>query len=390
MKKSRSVLLRFGWITLLFFGLFSSTGVFTQIQSAQNRLPPSDRVASPVDNPSNPSIVELGRLLFWDPILSGNKDVACATCHHPDFGYAENLDISIGVNGVGLGSARHFNEENSIPFVQRNSQSVLNTAFNGIDEEGSYDPQTAPMFWDLRAKGLEEQALMPILTYEEMRGDNYAEDEILDEVVARLNGILEYQTLFAVAFSEQQAINSENLGKALAAFQRTLVATNSPYDRYIAGDLNAMTRRQIEGMRAFENVGCVECHSGPMFSDFQMHVLGVPDNNKLPESDQGLNQTYAFRTPSLRNLDYTAPYMHSGVFSSLRDVLRFYDGGGRRGQRNPAVGRNDRDVLFRRLDDVDDHDREIMEFLTALNDDDFDKVIPAQVPSGLAVGGLIE
>ena len=156
MKKSRSVLLRFGWITLLFFGLFSSTGVFTQIQSAQNRLPPSDRVASPVDNPSNPSIVELGRLLFWDPILSGNKDVACATCHHPDFGYAENLDISIGVNGVGLGSARHFNEENSIPFVQRNSQSVLNTAFNGIDEEGSYDPQTAPMFWDLRAKGLEE------------------------------------------------------------------------------------------------------------------------------------------------------------------------------------------------------------------------------------------
>ena len=390
MKKFYSVFLGSGLIAILFFWSFASTGQSTQIQSAQNSLPQPDRVASPADNPSSLAKVELGRLLFWDPILSGDKDVACATCHHPDFGYAESLDISVGVNGVGLGSTRHFNQGNSIPFVQRNSQSVLNTAFNGIDEQGDYDPQTAPMFWDLRAKGLEEQALMPILTYEEMRGDDYAEDEILDEVVARLKSISEYQTLFAEAFSEQQAISSENLGKALAAFQRTLVATNSPYDRYIAGDLNAMTSRQIEGMRAFENVGCAECHSGPMFSDFQVHVLGVPDNNKLPESDQGLDQTYAFRTASLRNLEYTAPYMHSGVFSSLRDVLRFYDGGGRRGQRNPVVGRNDRDVLFRRLDDVDDHDREIIEFLTALNDDNFDKVIPAQVPSGLAVGGMIE
>ena len=390
MKKIYSVFLGSGLIAILFFWSFASTGQSTQIQSAQNSLPQPDMIASPADNPSSLAKVELGRLLFWDPILSGNKDVACATCHHPDFGYAENLDISVGVNGVGLGSTRHFNQGNSIPFVQRNSQSVLNTAFNGIDEQGDYDPQTAPMFWDLRAKGLEEQALMPILTYEEMRGDDYAEDEILDEVVARLKRISEYQTLFAEAFGEQQAISSENLGKALAAFQRTLVATNSPYDRYIAGDSNAMTRRQIEGMRAFENVGCAECHSGPMFSDFQVHVLGVPDNNKLPESDQGLDQTYAFRTASLRNLEYTAPYMHSGVFSSLRDVLRFYDGGGRRGQRNPAVGRNDRDVLFRRLDDVDDHDREIIEFLTALNDDNFDKVIPAQVPSGLSVGGLIE
>lgn len=387
MKKSCSALL------ILFFGLFSSNSLFAQIQTAQNSLLYSDLVASPADNPSNQAKVELGRLLFWDPILSGDSDVACATCHHPDFGYAENLDISVGVGGVGLGSLRHFSEKTSIPFVARNSQSILNTAFNGIDEDGNYDPAAAPMFWDVRASSLEEQALMPILTFEEMRGLNYAEDEILYEVVSRLKGISEYQTLFSEAFGElsnyEQAISSENLGKALAAFQRTLIATDSPYDRYIAGDRNAMTNQQIEGMRAFENVGCAECHSGPMFSDFQVHVLGVPDNSKLSESDQGLNQTYAFRTPSLRNLEYTAPYMHSGVFSSLRDVLRFYDGG-RRGQRNSNVGQNDRDILFRRLDDVDDHDREIIEFLGALNDDNFDKDIPNRVPSGLPVGGLIE
>lgn len=347
---------------------------------------------APADNPYSPEKVELGRLLFWDPILSGNSDVACATCHHPDFGYAENLDISIGVNGSGLGSLRHFNEGNEIPFVIRNSPSILNTAFNGMDEQGNYDPSAAPMFWDVRAKGLEEQALLPILTYEEMRGPEYAEDEIMAEVIARLESIPEYQTLFSQVFGGQTgAVNSENLGKALAAFQRTLVATNSPYDRYLAGDRTAMTSRQIQGMRAFEEVGCAECHSGPMFSDYKVHVLGVPDNNKLPESDQGLNQTYAFRTPTLRNLEFTAPYMHNGVFSSLRQVIQFYDdGGGRRGRlRNPAVSRNQQDVLFRRLDDPDDQEREIIAFLQALNDDNFDRKVPASVPSGLAVGGSI-
>lgn len=342
----------------------------------------------PADNLSSPEKVELGRLLFWDPILSGDMDVACATCHHPDFGYAENIDISIGVNGVGLGSLRHFNQNNDIPFVARNSQSVLNTAFNGMDEEGNYQPTNAPMFWDVRANSLEEQALLPILTYEEMRGPNFSEDEILEEVLTRIMSIPEYQQRFSHVFGEQSAISAENLGKALAAFERTLVATNSAYDRYIAGDTGAMTTEQIEGMRAFESVGCAECHSGPMFSDYQVHVLAVPDNAKLSESDQGLNSAYAFRTPTLRNLEYTAPYMHSGVFSSLREVLRFYDGG-RRNQRNPNVGRNERDILFRRLDDVDDHDREIIAFLEALNDENFDRTIPTTVPSGLPVGGLI-
>ena len=346
-------------------------------------------ITAPPGNEQNATKVDLGRLLFWDPILSGNSEVACATCHHPRFGYAENLELSIGVDGAGLGATRHFESPNPIPFVQRNSQTILNTAFNGIDTQGRYDPATAPMFWDLRAEGLEAQALLPIITFEEMRGHAYAEDEALDTVVARLRAIPEYRGLFTDAFGGDEVVTAENLGRALAAFQRTLLANDSPFDRYMRGDSTAMTRAQIQGMRQFERVGCINCHNGPMFSDYKLHVLGVPDSRKLPDSDQGANQSYAFRTPSLRNLAYTPPYMHSGVFSTFDDVLDFYDDRGRRRGSNPNVGRDQLDPLLRTLDDVDDHERELIEFLNALNDDSFDKVIPTQVPSGLNPGGRI-
>lgn len=135
-------------------------------------------VEAPSDNPTSPAKVALGKLLFWDPILSGNKDDACSTCHHPDFGYAENLDTSIGVNGIGLGRARRFAFPNSIPFVKRNSQSLLNTAFNGIDQQGHYSPSTAPMFWDVRVQSLEAQAVVPVKTLEEMRGNGYSRSKL--------------------------------------------------------------------------------------------------------------------------------------------------------------------------------------------------------------------
>ena len=345
---------------------------------------------TPPDNPQTLEKVELGRLLFWDPILSGNRQVACATCHHPDFGYAENLDLSIGVDGAGLGSDRHFVSPDPIPFVKRNSQTVLNTAFNGIDLEGEYDPATAPMFWDDRARGLEAQALLPILTFEEMRGHAYPEEDAVDTVVARLQAIAEYRSLFAEAFEGEDAVSAENLGKALAAFQRSLVANNSPYDRYMRGETNAMTRLQIRGMQRFEQVGCINCHNGPMFSDYKLHVLGIRDNRLLEESDSGaVEQPYAFRTPSLRNLALTAPYMHNGLFATLEDVVEFYDDVGDRNERNVNLQRNQMDPLIRTLDDPDDHERELIAFLNALNDDNYDRKIPARVPSGLNPGGEI-
>jgi cytochrome c peroxidase len=341
---------------------------------------------APVDNPINADKVALGRLLFWDPILSGNKDVACASCHHPSFGYSDHRDLSIGVNGIGLGEDRQFASPNSIPFVKRNSQTLLNVAFNGVNESGQYDPAAAPMFWDMRVSSLESQALEPIKAFEEMRSDAYTEDKAVGAVVARLNAIPEYRTLFHKAFGGENAVSAVNLGKALATFERTLLANNSPFDRYMRGDRNAMTGAQIEGMERFESTGCTNCHKGPMFSDYKPHVLGVPDNPQLAESDRGIKGApYAFRTASLRNLGFTAPYMHDGAFQTLREVVRFY----RRPPRNPNVGRREVDPLLRQLRRPARAADEIIEFLSALNDDSFDKSIPSHVPSGLNPGGRI-
>ena len=349
-----------------------------------------EAVAAPPDNPQTPEKVELGRLLFWDPILSGNRRVACATCHHPRFGYAENLDLSIGVDGAGLGEARRFVAADPIPFVKRNSQTILNTAFNGIDLQGNYDPATAPMFWDGRARGLEAQSLLPILTFDEMRGHTYAEEDAVATVVARLAAIPEYRSLFAGAFEGAAPVSAENLGKALAAFQRSLIANNSPYDRYMRGEADAMTPLQIRGMRQFQREGCINCHNGPMFSDYQLRVLGIRDNRKLQASDAGgVDTPYAFRTPSLRNLAYTAPYMHNGLFPTLEDVVEFYDDVGDRDERNVNLQRSQIDPLTRTLDDPDDHERELIAFLDALNDGEFDRTIPERVPSGLNPGGEI-
>src|SRR5262245_50797925 len=144
---------------------------------AQPRLAPLPTESpAPPDNPSTPARVALGRLLFWDPILAGNKDVACATCHHPDFGYSDGRDLSIGANGVGLGSTRTFAEGHSSRPVKRNSQTILNVAYNGLALEASSLASAAPMFWDLRVRSLEAQALEPIKAGDEMRGNAYGED----------------------------------------------------------------------------------------------------------------------------------------------------------------------------------------------------------------------
>lgn len=370
----------------------------SRTQGALTPLPAA--VAAPADNPTTPEKVALGRLLFWDPILSGQKDVSCATCHHPDFGYAENLDLSIGANGIGLGAARTFAAGSPVRPVKRNSQTVLNTAFNGIDATGHYSPADAPMFWDVRVKSLEAQALEPLRALEEMRGDAYSAENAIPTVVSRLAANAEYRRLFTGAFGGRNAVTEQNLGRALAAFERSLVATNAPFDRYMRGDTTAMTAQQVQGMNRFQSSGCANCHSGPMFSDFKVHVLGVPDNGKLAASDAGVDSTYGFRTPSLRNLADTAPYMHSGVFTSLNQVLNFYNrvgrgggrgGGGRRGGGNGAVNanvsRDQLDPLLRQLNLRGGRQGDLLAFLDALNDPDFDRTIPATVPSGLPVGG---
>lgn len=390
---------------LFFILLFIVTG-FQLIQSCEQ---PSNKPASrpiepedlgeiaalpltykePANNPTTHEKIELGRMLFYDPILSGTKDVSCASCHHPEFGYAESLQVSIGVNGKGLGEKRIFSMPNDIPFTKRNSQTLLNTAFNGIDINGNYVPEEAPMFWDLRSKGLEAQAMLPIKQLEEMRGRETEDSVQIRAIVKRLRDIPEYRRLFTMAFNEPEAVSDTNLGKALASFQRSLLANNSRFDQYMRGDKKALTNSEIEGMDLFIQSGCARCHSGPMLSDFKTHVLGVRDSDNIGGVDSGLNNSFAFRTPSLRNLRFTFPYMHSGKIKTLDDVLTFYDDINGNELANTHVNKELLDPLARKLKLEFKNIPRIVEFLNSLNDNKYDRVIPNSVPSGLAVGGNI-
>lgn len=331
------------------------------------------QVAHPADNPTSEDKVELGRMLFWDPILSGNRDVACATCHHPDNAYAENIDLSIGVGGVGLSESREFGT-----LIKRNSPTIVNAAFNGINAAGEVDPANTVMFWDNRSESLEAQALEPILSKEEMRGDVYSLEDALVIVSQRLSEIPEYQEMFADAFGDN-LINSDRIAKAIAAFERTIIANNSPFDRYARGDDSALNAQELRGLAAFNDAGCNGCHNGPMFSDFELHNLGVSHNSKLEEIDEG--EDGAFRTPTLRNVELTAPYMHNGTERDLESAIAFYDG-----ISNPS---NDPDIEAIDLDDDPDTVAAIAAFLRSLTDTSFDKTIPSNVPSGLQPGGNI-
>ncbi|MBX3198947.1 MAG: hypothetical protein KF850_35575 [Labilithrix sp.] len=325
-------------------------------------------VPAPADNPTKPEAVELGRALFWDPILSGDRDVACATCHHPDFGYSDGLAVSVGVGGRGVGSARAAGPGAR---VGRNSMSVLGTAFNGLSVDGAVPPEAAPMFWDHRTASLEAQALGPIKNELEMRGSAFSEDEILDELVARLTSIPEYVAKFEAAFGAE-GVSATTLAKAIAAFERTLVPTPTSFDRYMAGDDGAMTASQIRGMHGFIGQGCARCHSGPMLSDFKLHRLPVAPSG-APDLGDGMGQ---FRTPSLRMITLTAPYMHNGTVTTLDESIDFYHNLEvtsplLEGDVEPPLGGGD----------------DLRAFYEAISDGTFDRTIPERVPSGLPPGG---
>ena len=341
-------------------------------------------VTAPPDNVQTPEKMALGKMLFFDPILSGNNDIACATCHHPSLGFADARDLSIGVNGQGLGATRHFLSPNNIPFAKRNSLSIINTGFNGITTDGINNPVNAAMFFDNRTHSLELQSVEPMKTLEEMRGTSIAQADILDTIILRLKNIPQYSQLFNSAFQSANAITVQNLGKAIASYERSILSNQSPFDKYMRGDKSAMSSAQLQGMNAFAANGCNKCHSGSMFSDYALHVLSVPDNAKQ-STDDGANGSYAFRTPSLRNLLLTAPYMHSGVFSSLNEVLNFYDQVGEGRLQNGYVSNRQLDGNLQRINRGDAE--AIIQFLDALNDGNFDETIPGTVPSGLHSGG---
>jgi cytochrome c peroxidase len=337
----------------------------------------------PADNPSTPAKIALGRLLFFDPILSATRTVACATCHHPQFAWADARATPLGVGGSGLGPARMPGESAGVAPLMRNVPSLLNVGFNAVVADVKPDPKSAPMFWDARVQGLEAQALHPIRSHDEMRGDRCLESEAVADAVSRVRQIAGYCALFAQAFPDSggASVSAGNLAKAIAAFERTLTAGNSPFDHHFRGRGPALTSAQEHGLKVFQTAGCIHCHGGPMFSDFKLHFIGVSDS-----SPDGRRE---FRTPTLRNLRHTAPYMHHGAMRTLDEVLTFYeqlsdavsetlDGGDANAK--PAL-----DPLLKHLDLNAEDFPDLKAFLEMLNDDGYDRTVPSKVPSGLPV-----
>ena len=253
----------------------------------------------PPTNLNYKSKIHLGEQLFFDGRLSKNNQVSCAFCHTPGVGFADPRQTSIGVGGKRGG---------------RQAPTVYNTALNPVQ------------FWDGRAGSLEEQAIGPIINPVEMA-------ETHENVVNKLSKIKGYREQFQKVFGT--GVNMQGIAEAIAAYERTILSTNSAFDKYVQGDEKAMSSAAIRGMALFKGKArCILCHNGPNFTDNQFHNLGVPQVGPMKED---LGRYYvtlrekdigAFKTPTLRSIIETSPYMHDGVFQTLEEVIDFLNKGG--------------------------------------------------------------
>ncbi len=300
-----------------------------------------------------PEQIDLGRFLFFDPILSADKSVSCASCHQPSKGFADGMARSVGVGGrVG----------------ERSAPTLWNSAFLNTFN------------WDASANSFEQQVQTPLFSEMEMANTP-------ESLLASLVSSLEYERLFRQAFSD--GITLKNTYIALAAFQSSLISLNSRYDQYAHGNHSALTQPEIEGMNVFRSfvARCSECHTPPLFTNNQIAVIGVPEPDGRP-FDNGAEATFnmrklrgGFKVPTLRNIDRTGPYMHQGNFATLRDATEFYNKG--RGHAEPE---NNKLYLHWHITSPDLTDEEIdllVTFMGALRDEKFMPSIPQRLPSGL-------
>lgn len=293
----------------------------------------ADSAFIPEDNPLSADKIALGKLLFFDKRLSKDGNVSCASCHNPFHGFADPDATSAGVGFLtGL----------------RNSPTAINRLFS------------AEQFWDGRAKDLEEQSHGPLTNPVEMAMASH--DDVVKEV-ARLQG---YKPLFKKSFGDEE-ITMTRIAQAIASYERTVLAGNAPYDRYRAGDKGAMSAQQVKGLELFEGkANCATCHVSFNFSDEMYHNLGVGWDAKTKKfADQGrfdVTEKDAdrgqFKTPTLRNVTDTAPYMHDGSEATLRDVMVLYNRGG---NANPGL-----DGKMKPLELSDDEIDALVAFMYAL------------------------
>ncbi|MBQ0796370.1 cytochrome c peroxidase [Zhongshania sp.] len=299
--------------------------------------------------------IDLGRLLFFDPLLSADGDMACSSCHQPARGFADGLAGSVGRHGE---------------VMHRSAPTLWNVGF------------LRELFWDARATSLEEQMQGPLFSQEEMANTP-------QQLLKSLQGNTDYAALFKQAFGNGP-VTLEQIYTALTAFESSLVSLSSRYDLYANGFHEVLTQPEIEGMNVFRSfvARCAECHTPPAFTNQQVAVIGTPE----PEGaalDPGVqaitgdvSQRGGFRVPTLRNIELTAPYMHSGRFKTLRETVAFYTGG-----RGHAVPKGEHLSLHWHIWEpkLTDHELDLLvAFLKTLTDQSFMPVLPTKVPSGLA------
>jgi cytochrome c peroxidase len=310
------------FIGILLFNI-SASEVFA------GKLEPFTDVPIPQMNPQTPAKIELGKKLFFDRRLSGDGTMNCATCHDPEKTFTDGLDISL-----------------SYPTTKnwRNSPTLVNVAFQKY------------LFYDGRALSLEEQALFPMMSAFEMnRNLDFAEEVI--------RSVPEYVDAFKKVFNGEPT--RERIAMAIAAFERTILSVNTPLDRYLKGDKTALSDDAKKGLAIFTGKGqCVECHYGVNLCDDKFHALGVPENPehlsdpriavtrrfvakiyhyedyRILSEDPGRylitkdkKDWKAFRTPTLREIGNTSPYMHNGALTTISDVIEFFNAGGGKGNR---------------------------------------------------------
>jgi cytochrome c peroxidase len=250
-------------------------------------------VPVPKDNPMTAEKIELGKMLYFDKRLSKDGTVSCATCHDPKMAWAEHTPTSTGIHKQ-IGG--------------RNAPTVINAAY------------ATAQFWDGRAPSLEAQAVGPV-------GNPIEMGHSMPDLIKQLHDIPEYQERFRKVFGT--APNEAGLAKAIAAFERTILSGNSPYDKFKAGDKAAMSESAQRGMKLFEDAGCANCHEPPLFSsyDYENAGIGKPENGRMDvtkkEEDKG-----RFRTPALRDVADTAPYFHDGSAKTLEEAVAAVRAGG--------------------------------------------------------------
>lgn len=283
-------------------------------------LPP---IPWPADNNYSKDKAELGRLLYFDRRLSSDGTIACATCHDPAHAFSKPLPVAIGIHGQK---------------ETRNAPTDVNRAYSQILPNPAAPPDpggpalgATPEFWDGRAPSLEEQSKGPIGNPMEMTDDKVLRTA-LASCVNRLRAIPGYRQRFKQVFGTEE-FTIDHVAKAIATFERTILSGNSPWDRYMAGDRSAMTGSQVRGWDLFKTKKCDQCHIQGTFTDNRFANIGIGMDQPVPDvgryaitgqdGDRG-----AFKTPSLREVEHTAPYMHDGSLKTLEDVIKHYDQGG--------------------------------------------------------------